>query len=221
MAIIGENLNILVDAIADNYGKGHDFVFKKRIENLIISTYATLIKREYEKTGQFAASLQTAIKIEMEKVDDDVCSTVVGDIGCKLMRSKLVIPSVLRVKRGDLFAYVGNIEYDNSYGQINPEDWKLIKYGSKFIAGLQYYSYYNKYIYSYNQSNNFLIVRAVFADPRELLTYLNCDTNVPCIEQVDIPMDMQSTIREMIYKEIAGGEDDNVELKDEEQQTTR
>lgn len=215
-----EELNTLVYEIVDNFNRTDDFMFTKRVESLVIGAYATLLKRDYDKYGSIPQSLQNTIKIKLDKVkEDDSCSDLFAE-NCKVYRSTTKIPGVIKSHTTDLLMYVGEIHGNNSYSRINPEDYKFIESGTRFIRKAQLYSYINDYIYTYNSNNKILMLRGVFSDPRELINFKDCDGE-KCLEKVLIPMDKKDAIRKMIYPELNSNYNKNeIELEKNNNATT-
>lgn len=150
---------------------------------------ALLLRNEYNKNRNIdPTTIQDLGCVEMEPADPSECCDV--STGCKVMRSKLLIPSP--------------IELHNDIGltRIGPVNKTLKEFsmttlsGSKFVGNGKYttneiYAYYANdrvYLVSNNDKHKFIEhinVRGVFEDPSKVSPFTNCSDGLSCYSSDD------------------------------------
>lgn len=102
------SLNSIVQEIAEAFGKHDDVVFKERIKFSVKYWRALLIKRDYERNTIDSSYYQT-LCVDLSVTDLSDCCSV--ETGCTGMRSDLVLPDKIRIKRPAPFSFVGTLKY--------------------------------------------------------------------------------------------------------------
>lgn len=189
--------------IVDNFGKTNDYSFVKRIENLVISMKATVIRQEYDKTGRIHTSNVYSLELDTELVPDNMVLGNTGDIDCFIIKTIDKVPKPLRLKRTSSFDFVGDTNSEVSYTEISVEMWKHFRKGSRFIGNTVFFMYVNEYLYIFNRKKGKIALRYVPADERDLFELKNA-IGSPCEEEeIIIDEDMSRLIRKLIYEEMA------------------
>lgn len=196
---------LIAEQVANKKGRLHDYIFKRDVETSILSSYATLVRQEYARTGKVPhGSIQILNCVELEQVDKYECC---GPDGCIALRTKYEIPVMIEMKSPTPFEYVGSIDLANpfthvSYGRVGFLDNARFKSKQTKLSIL--YTFKNNRIYILNQpSLEFISVSGVFADPENLN---NCckDCGGSCYDKDGdfiIPAHFIEGIKSFIYKE--------------------
>ena len=160
--------------IAARLDKPNDFVLIQQLEYSIKIWRALLIRRDAEVNQESSLYLQ-GMEFDLIKVDQlDPCSAVVG---CPVLRSKNRIPKPVRLKDGRLFKFVGEAGIGTRkkiFSYVEPENLEYTKH-NKFTANVIRYSYYNGYVYVFNNLLYRKInIEFVFENPEEFISCCDC-----------------------------------------------
>ncbi len=174
----------IVETIAESMKRETDFSFLKQLEFSVVLHRATLLKRDLERNVVDNQLFQT-ICLELEYGATDVCCSVVT--GCKGLKTKNPLPKALRTKTPTPFAYVGTPKYTD-IDFAHRENWKAIN-SKAFTCDNMYYDLINNYIYIKKAKNlKYLLVKAIWEDPRELAKCHTDATGADCYEESDFPI---------------------------------
>ena len=206
------------DQIAGNFDKWDDIEFKRRVEDLIITIRAELIRRNIDKYGITPNSLIQQINcLPTTEVDIAECCSVT--LGCNVTRTLDKVPNPIRIRsRNSNFKYVGTIDGKKSFSHLDRETIELLEEEKCFRAGISY-SYINEYIYIFGDNPANIRVQGVFGDPREVANLNDCE-NSDCIDNVEIEEDLIRNIRIMVAEELINSnsrlreDDKEVKLED-------
>ncbi len=199
---MANDIRLIAEEIAFDFNKVLDRPYIRRLELAILGYRSTIIRDDYNKTKKYSSSLEDSFCLSMIQVKETECCHQ-GEDGCLVWRTENKVPAPIRVKDNSSFSFVGNTNSTKAYDFINPEDWPIIKKGTRFAKHGRFYAYYNSYIYTFNVDNKKISVRGVFDNPEELLTLKDCD-NQPCIKDIRIPQDMKRLIKLFVKEELSG-----------------
>lgn len=192
----------LAEEIAYDYGKSLNPEFVRRVKYALIGFRAMIIRQDYAKSGNFSSNLIESFCTTLVQVKETECCST-GDSECKVWRTTIKIPHPVRTKNGSNYVYVGNANGTKPFTYLEPEDWPLIKKGTKFAKLMQYFAHYNNYIYLFNAGNTQKIrIRFVPDNPEDMLG-LSCTENT-CEQGVNIPEDMKRIMKMWMREELAG-----------------
>lgn len=208
------------DEIAGDLNKTTDFAFRKRLESKTLGYRATLLKQEYDKRGRYPSGSENEICISMTSVKETECC-LTGDDECYIMRSTQKVPSPIRKNdNSEPFLYVGTANKEESFAYTTPEMYQYIKEGTRFIKNKGYYSYYNGYVYVFNNAGDKISIRDPFSNPAELLEVLDC-SGLPCKTDIYIEDDLRRVVKQMIFEEFRAlriiPENQEIRLNEKEQ----
>lgn len=199
-------LKALIEQVANRAGKLLDYTFKKDVENAALDTYALFVRRDYTARGRIMNNcIQTLNCIELIEVDKYECCG--PNDGCKVLRTKLVVPETIQTKSPTPYIYVGTIDMGNPFTHVSPSALSLR--GQERFKSLQdkfniEYTLKNGYIYILNLPTlEFISITDSFARPHELD---NCckDCSGSCYDKTGdflLPSHMTRDIRIELYKE--------------------
>lgn len=184
----------IVDNIAGNVGKLTDIVFKKRIENSVISARAEAIKRDYKKTGRFSSSLLQKIPcLKMIEVDPRECCD--GSIDCKVYRTEEKIPIPIRGDNYVSITFVGTTNGLVSFGYVDRSTLRFIPKEDRQPR----YTLLNDYIYTFFSSYGEISLEGVFNNLDFKLK--DCKGNL-CEPNMYIPEDLEYVVKQLVYEEL-------------------
>lgn len=167
------------ESIAKKLGKEDDYGTKEIIKFDILAAFATLIKREYDKTGIYNMSLVKTLKcVPLIKVDVNHCGEEV--IEGMVLRSKNKLPKPLIVKDGTLFISITTPIIGakrRTITVIAPEEVEDIKY-KRFTSKQVYATSENDYLYIYgNVALPSVSVRLLPDNPFDVDEFLSTNAN--------------------------------------------
>ena len=209
------------DQIAGNFDKWDDIEFKRRVEDLVITNRAELIRRNIDKYGVTPNNLIQQINcIPTTQVDSAECCSLT--LGCNVTRSTNKVPNPIRIRsRNSNFKYVGTIDGRKSFSHIDREMLELLQGERFFTSGISY-AYINEYIYVFGDNPANIRLQGVFGDPREVANLNDCDNpNTDCLDNVEIEEDLIRNVRIMVAEELINSnsrlkeDDKEVKLADE------
>lgn len=158
------SLNRISYNIAEIVGKPNDLSVILRVQDLIIYYRALFLRRTIVNNNHVSSHFKQHIISDMISVD-------ISDIQCLtnklILRTKNIIPKAIRVVNGELYTYVGGVDGQAPFYEINDRALNLIPY-DKFSSKLPRFFIRNSYIYVFNTSPNKIRITGVFEDPREI-----------------------------------------------------
>lgn len=195
-----DDVDTVAAEIAQITDKIQDIPFTRMLKNLVIGNRATILKQQYDRDGRFPSGSEDSITVPIKSVPSNECMN--DEIDCTVFRTTQKIPRPIRKNRNPIpFSFVGNLNQENSFIFVKPEEVKPFRQGNRFIKDKPLYTYYNDYIYLFNHEGGKITIREVFADPRELKNVIDCDKK-PCKISVELDEDMKRVIKMMIYEEL-------------------
>lgn len=192
------SLNGLVELLSAMVGRPFDIPLQEQFKVILNVKRADWFQKVIAAHPYQRKYYLRDISVELEEVDEAECPV---QTDCTVYRSKLPIPTPLRTEEG-LFDYVGDADKVDAYGYASTDQLIWVTKYSKYTNKRPKYFYVNKYIYIYNiQEQDYINVRAIWTDPRELSPF-KCD-DVPCYtdeDQFDIPEDIINTMIQDVLK---------------------
>lgn len=196
--------NQFVDNIAHDIGKENDKPLKSKILSTAISIRATLIRREYDRTGfipNYSIHELRAIELvrdnELREMDTRLSKLIDSNYKDKPLVSKFRIPEPVRFKHIAPFFYVGESDRSYAFDFIQAEDlagYMRMEFGSKRAK----YTYMNGHIYIFGREVKAIDVKGVFDNPILLEEIKNINGS-PCLDYVELESDLEDQVARMIY----------------------
>jgi hypothetical protein len=179
-----------------------------QIKFWIINTRAQFIRNELNKARTIDPSLiQDLGCIELEDVDASLCCGV--DLDCKVLRTKIKIPSFIELHTKPLITRVGPIDRSRPAFDVISLERLPFEFTNKFTKNLIRAYILEGYVYLAFDSNNFkarlidtINIQGVFEDPRQLAPFI-CNGSTPCYtDDSEFPMKhwMVESMKEQIKK---------------------
>lgn len=190
----------LRNLIRDN--RSDDIKITDRQIEFIINYYrAKLIKQDIDKDRSISSNIiQDLGKVPLSLVDKaEVSGTLIGKT---ILRTTNPIPKLIELSQKDAIIYVGGLDKMSNIDFVTKTQsrWnKFNKYGSKLPTAF----YRNGYIYISEcpQALRFINIEGIFADPRQVSSYINIAGN-PCYDVLIDPYPMSeymiSALNDMI-----------------------
>ena len=151
-----------------------------QIEFNIMHYRAMLIRRDFARNGITTRHLeQDLVCLELEPISLNTCCSIYEEPGmasseCKVKKTIRKIPRTVRFNFEEAITYVGTIDKLTHIQLVPPHMVKFNKY-SKYTGKKQKAFMLNDYLYVTNTEGlDFINMRGIFEDPRELATYINC-----------------------------------------------
>ena len=198
------SLRSLVDSISNALGKDTDVPFRKKVEEDIISTRTTLIRRNHEREGRFSDnSIIELVDVPLEEIDTDTVMYQIKENDKYLTkRTKYKIPFPCRVKSNEPFVYVGDDDWMTPAAYI---DTALVTFLSAEELATQdmRYSYVNGYIYTFFQNLDNVSIKYVPEDLREhyqLINTMRENQNLPLIMDIKIEKGIKGNTEKIVGK---------------------
>lgn len=167
------SLNEIAYSIATKLGKPIDIMLINDIKFSVINYRSLFIRQDYTKSGKYHQLLvQDLGCVPVEKVDSAECCTV--ESGCFVYRTKDKIPDPIRLKGLEDFTFVGATDKISRYTSILPEEIEYLKH-NKYTSKDPRYYYMNEYVYLLNLQPEYVNIRGIFADPREVAKFNQCE----------------------------------------------
>jgi len=124
--------------------------------------------------------------IEMEVVNSAECCGEVIPVGCKILRSKEIIPNSIEFYSSKALTDIGPV--DIIAKRFNFVNYKRIEFLAKPLYGKAqtYVFLYNRRLYMYSLDERFLMIekikcRGVFEDPLEVMRFNKCGSLDPTV----------------------------------------
>lgn len=192
-----------VQEIAGILNKPFDIPFKAQLTSSAIGYRATILKQEFDKNGRYPLGSEDSLVLSLIQVKPVECCCS-ETLDCYVARTRDLVPSAIRGNfKPEPFLFVGSSDMSAEYMYAQPHEVERILTGTKFLQNEVIYSYFNRFIYVFNNEGNRLGVRDVFSNAKELLETKNCDGH-PCIDTIYIEDDMRRIIKQMILEEFRG-----------------
>ena len=155
---------------------------------------AMFIRRDYARNGVVSKTLEQDLGcIPLIKVDGSKCCNVSSD--CPVYRTEMKMPKPVRFNLQDAFTFIGKPDGTGAITKVEPYMVEYLMY-DKYTSEKPKYYMIDEYIYIYNPNGlEYVNVRGVFEDPREVHDFKTCDGS--CYDpQSDYPLpaDMLSAI---------------------------
>lgn len=155
---------------------------------------AMFIRRDYAKHGIVSKTLEQDLGcIPLIKVDGSRCCNLPSD--CPVYRTDVKMPKPVRFNLQDAFTFIGKPDGTGAIPKVEPYMVEFLMY-DKYTSDRPKYYMIDEYIYVYNPGGmEYINVRGVFEDPREVHNFNTCDGQ--CYDpQSDYPLpaDMLSAI---------------------------
>ena len=214
VALVGDSLGTISTAnlgsLVENLHASLDGDSLVALKSLKKSHMTTLVgsgDKKIDLTLSFDASIIQSLCIELEVTTTDLCG---GALGCKVLRSKSPIPTLLELRNRDTLLYIGpTVITGGSFKLINLTQVPFI-FDRSFSNGIFTFLDENGYVYviSKSKSINFLsciTVRGIFEDPEALEGFSKCcgecDEDELCFTD-DTEYQLQPYLIEVIRAEI-------------------
>lgn len=190
MATIGESVSRLRGIIKANNIDA--FVTDRFLYSLVVKYSHSIIRRD--NVLNTIINFNSIIKtipclelIEVDKVSDSCCLKIKS--GCKIMRSKNKIPSVVECKYGPLFRAVMTIDGSSTFTLTTPDTFNSIVKSTNYKYNkTKYYWFVDEYLYFPNVTYDAVKVEGIFEE--DINSFL-CSKKDDCIlkqeEQVFVP----------------------------------
>jgi hypothetical protein len=156
---------------------------------------ALLVRNELNKNRTIDPDLvQDLGCVEMEPADPAECCDV--STGCKVMRTKLEIPSSIELHNSDGIDRVGPVDKTSrEFSKTTLEGSKFVGNGKYTTKEIYYYRANNRiYLVSKNDKHKFIDyinVRGVFENPEDVTPFTNCSDGSSCYSS-DNPYPLKS-----------------------------
>lgn len=211
------SINELVALLADRVGQPFNKSLQEELKVIINYKAASFFKRLLEKDPSQRKFFLKDFSAQLEKVDRADCPV---EVGCDVLRTVEDIPTPLR-SSFSLFDYVGTVDRLHAFSYSAPDQLRYLTH-SKYTGNHPKYFYVDKKIYIYNNLDlQWINIRGVFSDPRELKPF-KCDGE-PCYsdnDQFDIPEDIiNDIIRDTLSVELRNIFPEKDEVKVDEEET--
>lgn len=127
-------------------------------------------------TRKFDNIILQSLCVGVEEVDKSVCGF---DYGCKIMRSKVPLPSLIDLRsRSSLISVGPSVVASENFKIINSSQAPFIL-SKKYSSGIYTFLNPDGYLYLISNSDSLkllecIYVTALFEDPEELETFTNC-----------------------------------------------
>lgn len=187
-------LNEIVYNIAELVNREQDIEFIEQLEKQVDYYRALLIRRTLENNKAIAPQfVQTIPCAKMEPAMLGDCLGVASN--CILYKSVSQIPGFIRLSFGSAIRYIGTINGNTPYDEIDYPSTRYMKY-NKYTKRAAGYFIKDGYIYLYNAAPDFIRIEGIFENPSSLKSVLGCKP----IEQQDYPvtLDMVQQITQSI-----------------------
>lgn len=175
------SLNRISYNIAEIVGKSNDLSVILRIQDLIIYYRALFLRRTIVNNNHISSHFKQHIIEDMLPVD---ISDVQGLTNKLIFRTKNSVPKAIRLVNNELYTYVGGIDEQTPFYEINERTLSLIPY-DKFSNKLPRFFVRNNYIYVFNTSPNKIKIVGVFEDPRTISGF-DSDSLFPMADDMTI-----------------------------------
>lgn len=194
-------LNEMAYDLAEADGSESDYASVERMKFHVVNYRATFVRQDQSRGNRLPVSfIQHIGCIDMLEVPSIECCGV--DLGCKVWRTSIQLPETVRLKWGDDFTFVGTVDGSNAYRQITKMEASYRSY-DRFSSKVPYYVYENGYVYVFGAKPKKVLIKAIFADPRQLISFKGCDG--ACYSDDDtfpIPKDMVPLILKAIKTDV-------------------
>lgn len=206
-----------VDNFAFRLDKSEDVIAKKKIEDDILVSYATIVERKMGRRTGVVYGLLDSILLETEKTSEPVVPTT--SLYGSVKVTKLKVPRAITAPQQDCGYTVSSKDGSIPYSYIRPERIRHRHRGvSKFIADnpTNYFTFVDRKIYIYGEAK-VIRVSAIFADPREIALLKQTDKTVPI--EVHIDNDLFRAIKQLMieeYPEYSPLKDDSRDITNKE-----
>lgn len=175
------SLNRISYNIAEIVGKSNDLSVILRIQDLIIYYRALFLRRTIVNNNHISSHFKQHIIEDMLPVD---ISDIQGLTNKLIFRTKNSVPKAIRLVNNELYTYVGGIDEQTPFYEINERTLSLISY-NKFSNKLPRFFVRNNYIYVFNTSPNKIKIVGVFEDPRTISGF-DSDSLFPMADDMTI-----------------------------------
>jgi len=152
-----DTLNNIAYNIAESVDKAHDYSVIERIKKLIIYYRALFIRRTAERNNFLSSHFKQNFISETVKLRDAYTEE-------EYVRTKLEIPTTIRLKETESFTYVGGINKTTPYNEITPRAASLVKF-DKFSNRMVRFYYHDNYLWILNSYPEKILIEGIFEDP--------------------------------------------------------
>ena len=173
-------INEIINSLLLPTGKENDLLAREVSRQQIISLYATLVKREHDKTKIIPQSLIQKIKcVSLNKTSEYAC----GDLGKGFVLETNKIPKVISLRNTTPFVSVF-IDFKNrkrrEFGYITPEELQFLEY-RPFVENSFLYTYEDDKIIipQFKYEYQSISIRGLFSNP-ELAKEFSKEEAVKC-----------------------------------------
>ena len=170
----------ILNLIRGGRSSNDELISIKQIEFNILHYRAMLIRRDYAKNGIVTRHLEQDLGcLELEPISLNTCCSIYEEPGltsseCKVKKTIRKIPKTVRFNFEEAITYVGTIDKLNTIQLVPAAAVKFNKY-NKYTKNKQKAFILQDHLYVINtQGLDFINLRGIFEDPRELATYTNC-----------------------------------------------
>lgn len=172
----GITLNKIAYSVAHTLGMDEDYFLREKIKFDAIGLRALFARRDQAQNGLATELLQPIGCIPLICVDAAECCSIPSYHS--VLRTDRKVPKPLRTKDSDSFYFVGTIDKLVSFDETK---FDMMNYTSsnRYTSKTTKYIYLNEYIYVINPPSTtfkWLGVISVWADPRQLNDFTDCDT---------------------------------------------
>tara|TARA_Y100000310_G_C20677275_1_gene813818 strand:+ start:544 stop:1239 length:696 start_codon:yes stop_codon:yes gene_type:complete len=189
---IERNLRLIIRAgeLADD-----EDISSQQVKFMVDNTRSFLIKRDVDKNKYVdEATVQDLKCVPVELVDKAECCDITTD--CYVLRTKKKIPTVIHGNFNSMLNYVGSIDGLTQFQGSTYESVRWSQY-EKYTSKLSRYYEKEGYLYVINNDLlDFIRIRGVFENPREIGKFADC-AGEPCYSD-DMPYPVSTSMISVI-----------------------
>lgn len=152
-----DSLKNIAYNIAESVDKAHDISVIERIKKLIIYYRALFIRRTAERNNFLSSHFKQRFIADCIKLRDIYTDE-------EFVRTKIEVPTTIRLKESESFTYVGGINNTKPFTEITPRAADLIKF-DKFSNNLVRFYYKDAYLWLVNAYPEKILIEGIFEDP--------------------------------------------------------
>jgi hypothetical protein len=196
-------LNEIAYSIASKIGMSNDLEIRETIKFDAVNARAMFIRRDIGNNPMSRNYLQSlpSLPIICADINADCGNVNLGlKSGMLVHRTKDPVPETVRTKGSSTFYYVGTIDKQTSFQEIQPEMIAAFS-ATKYTSNQPRFFLLNNYIYLINLPNKnlkYINITGVWEDPRHINSV--CDSCYSDDDEFPIPADMVSLITEYLIK---------------------
>lgn len=169
---------------------------QEQVDFIIHYVRALFIKQSLDKKQSIDPTIYQSICVDLDLVDKSECPEIKTD--CIIQRSKLKIPSILRLNHGLGVIEVAAVDGSETYPVISLSRARWSKY-NKYTGKIKRVFFKNNYLYMINDVyQEKLSLTAIYTNPIEA----NSQSCSPDTDEYPIPVDMIDGLTNYITRNI-------------------